>query len=576
MLRGGANNDRLDGGNGADLLQGGDGDDTLYGQAGNDTLEGGSGNDTLDGGTGNDVYLFGRGAGKDTISGYDGTAGKLDVIQLGTGIAAADVTLKRDGDALVLSIAGSGDTLRVASHFYADATYGYQVEQIRFADGTTWDLAAIKAKVQAGGNDSESLYGYAGNDSLAGLLGDDTLYGRAGNDTLDGGWGDDQVSGEDGDDLLRGGLHNDRLDGGNGNDSLQGGDGDDTLYGQAGNDTLDGGVGNDTLDGGAGNDVYLFGKGAGKDTISAHESTVGKLDRIQLASGLAAADVLLQRDGDALVLAIAGTSDSLRVNNYFSNDATYGYQVEEIRFADGTTWNVATVKQKVLAAGADNDTLTGYAGADNLAGLAGEDTLRARAGNDTLDGGAGDDNLYGEDGDDLLKGGLNDDQLDGGAGNDSLLGNDGADVLSGQAGNDTLDGGAGNDTLDGGAGSDKYLFGKGAGADSISSYDGGASDDRVAFGAGVSEGQIWLQKSGSDLQLTLIETNDKLTIRNWYSGSTYRVDGFDLANGKHLLEGQVEALVSAMAAFAPPVPGQSSLPADYQAALNPVIAANWK
>ncbi|WUR14695.1 calcium-binding protein [[Empedobacter] haloabium] len=576
VLRGGANNDRLDGGNGADNLQGGDGDDTVHGQAGNDTIDGGSGNDTLDGGAGNDAYLFGRGAGKDTISGYDSTAGKLDVIQLGAGIAAADVTLKRDGDALVLSIAGSGDTLRVASHFYADATYGYQVEQIRFADGTTWDLAAIKAKVQAGGNDSESLYGYAGNDSLVGLLGDDALYGRAGNDTLDGGWGDDQLAGEDGDDVLRGGLQNDRLDGGTGNDSLQGGDGDDTLYGQAGNDTLEGGAGNDTLDGGSGNDVYLFGRGAGKDTISAHESTAGKLDRIQLANGVAAADVVLQRDGDTLVLSLAGSSDSLRVNNYFSQDATYGYQVEEIRFADGTTWNVATVKQKVLAAGADNDTLIGYAGADSLAGLGGEDTLRARAGNDTLDGGAGDDNLYGEDGDDVLKGGLNDDQLDGGAGNDSLLGNEGADALSGQAGNDTLEGGAGNDTLDGGAGSDKYLFGKGAGADSISSYDGGASDDRVAFGAGVAEGQIWLQKSGSDLQLTLIETNDKLTIRNWYSGSAYRVDGFDLANGKHLLEGQVEALVSAMAAFAPPVPGQTSLPADYQAALNPVIAANWK
>ena len=92
----------------------------------------------------------------------------------------------------------------------------------------------------------------------------------------------------------------------------------------------------------------------------------------------------------------------------------------------------------------------------------------------------------------------------------------------------------------------------------------------------MSEGQIWLQRAGNDLQLTLIETNDKLTVRNWYSGSAYRVDGFDLGNGKHLLESQVDALVSAMAAFAPPAPGQTSLPADYQTALNPVIAANWK
>ena len=48
------------------------------------------------------------------------------------------------------------------------------------------------------------------------------------------------------------------------------------------------------------------------------------------------------------------------------------------------------------------------------------------------------------------------------------------------------------------------------------------------------------------------------------------------ADGKMLLDSQVDALVSAMASFAPPPAGQITLPADYQAALNPVIAANWK
>jgi hypothetical protein len=31
-----------------------------------------------------------------------------------------------------------------------------------------------------------------------------------------------------------------------------------------------------------------------------------------------------------------------------------------------------------------------------------------------------------------------------------------------------------------------------------------------------------------------------------------------------------------MAAFAPPAPGQETLPPDYAATLNPVIAANWQ
>jgi hypothetical protein len=80
----------------------------------------------------------------------------------------------------------------------------------------------------------------------------------------------------------------------------------------------------------------------------------------------------------------------------------------------------------------------------------------------------------------------------------------------------------------------------------------------------------------NDLQLTLIGTDDMLTVRNWYSDSAHRVDGFDLGSGKRLLEGQVDALVSAMASFAPPAPGQTSIPTAYQTALNPVIAANWK
>lgn len=38
---------------------------------------------------------------------------------------------------------------------------------------------------------------------------------------------------------------------------------------------------------------------------------------------------------------------------------------------------------------------------------------------------------------------------------------------------------------------------------------------------------------------------------------------------------QVNTLVQAMAAFAPPAPGETTLPPTYQTALAPVIAANW-
>jgi hypothetical protein len=81
---------------------------------------------------------------------------------------------------------------------------------------------------------------------------------------------------------------------------------------------------------------------------------------------------------------------------------------------------------------------------------------------------------------------------------------------------------------------------------------------------------------GNNLELSILGTEDKVTLNNWYSGGAYHVEQFKTSDSKVLLDSQVDVLVAAMAGFAPPAPGQTSLPPDYQAALNPVIAANWK
>ena len=54
------------------------------------------------------------------------------------------------------------------------------------------------------------------------------------------------------------------------------------------------------------------------------------------------------------------------------------------------------------------------------------------------------------------------------------------------------------------------------------------------------------------------------------------VEQFKTSDGKTLLDSQVQNLVNAMAAFAPPAAGQSTLPAAYATALTPVLAANWQ
>lgn len=519
-------NDSLYGLDGNDVLIGGAGDDWLYGGNGNDTLDGGAGNDRLDGGAGNDTYLFQRGGGQDIISDRDWKTGNLDVIRFAAGIAASDIKASRQGDSLELAIIGSTDKLTVKDWFLSS---DYQVEQVHFADGTTWDVATMKAMVR--GTASE------GDDILQGVDGfDDVIHGLGGND---------------------------KLYGLSGNDQLYGGAGNDELYGGDGADLLDGGAGNDRLEGGRGNDTYLFYRGAGQDVITDYDYQAGNLDVIEIAAGIAPADLVLSRDASNLYLAVKDSTDRLQVNYWFDNDF---YQVEQIRFADGTQWDVDTIRAMTRGTPtAGNDLLFGDDGVnDVLAGLDGDDQLYGYGGDDTLLGGNGADRLEGGDGNDVLEGG---------AGNDWLFGGKGAD---------TLDGGSGNDYLSGDAGNDLYRFGRGGGQDVINDFDSQPNTDVLQFGADITADQLWFSKKGSDLEVSVIGTDDKVTISQWsFWGpgnweKAQHIEEFRTADGKVLLEGQVDQLVSAMAAFAPPAAGQLTLPSNYKEALDAVIASSWQ
>ena len=87
--------------------------------------------------------------------------------------------------------------------------------------------------------------------------------------------------------------------------------------------------------------------------------------------------------------------------------------------------------------------------------------------------------------------------------------------------------------------------------------------------------QVWLRRSGNDLELSIIGTADMVTISEWYTSPDNQIETFVLGNGRVLGVGSVQTLVNAMASFAPPSPGQTVLPANYQSALNNVIAASW-
>ncbi|MFQ5487598.1 MAG: calcium-binding protein, partial [Gammaproteobacteria bacterium] len=286
-------------------------------------------------------------------------------------------------------------------------------------------------------------------------------------------------------------------------------------------------------------------------------------------------------------------------------------------FSGTTLLNIAAIEGR-----GGNDTLIGSVGADTLVGGKGNDRLQGGMGDDLFlyNDGDGYDRVSGGDGTDTLQGGAADDAIglvrfsgsdtveviDGGAGYNVIRNNDysntldfsgttllniaaiegrgGNDTLIGSVGDDVLDGGAGNDRLVGAAGSDTYRFGRGYGRDTIDDCDAqhaqsevyGETEDRVLFGADIVADQLWFSRTGDDLLVDVIGTGDRLAVAQWYAGATNRVDRFTTADGAYLLDSQVEQLVSAMAAFAPPAMGETALPPVLQDELQPVIAAAWQ
>jgi RTX calcium-binding nonapeptide repeat (4 copies) len=105
-----------------------------------------------------------------------------------------------------------------------------------------------------------------------------TIRSGLGNDRVTGTSAADVIELDVGRDIGRGGNGADRILGQMGDDLLQGGRGNDTLNGGDGKDTLDSGAGKDSLVGGEKADVFVFEAGYGRDTISAFQDGVDKID----------------------------------------------------------------------------------------------------------------------------------------------------------------------------------------------------------------------------------------------------------------------------------------------------------
>lgn len=184
--------------------------------------------------------------------------------------------------------------------------------------------------------------------------------------------------------------------------------------------------------------------------------------------------------------------------------------------------------------------------------------------------------LTGGEGNDFLTGGNGHNILDGKNGSDRLIGGRGDDTLFGGSGNDTLAGSAGNDFLDGGSGPDLYLFGRSDGRDIIVNNEQNQAGDTVSFQAGITRNNLWLQRNRDDLVFRIVNSNDALTVEDWFAERSNHTATFLTNDGKMLQEQFVQQLVTAMAAYSMNSSGVVSISTTQRLQLEPLLAAAWQ
>jgi Ca2+-binding RTX toxin-like protein len=247
-----------------DVIDSRGGNDWIQAGSGNDTLTGGTGNDRLDGGPGNDTYRFGRGHGMDVVTDADGTSR----VVFDASVSPSDVSIYRSSsyalikdvvyglptltglppDDLVLVLDNGQQQIRLQEYFANAGQSPLTLSDISFSDGTTWNAAAIGARLIDVSGTGTTVTGTSGDDSFVVDNVMDGIIEAAGGGT-------DSVTS-----TINYGLPNNvenlTLSGmfalaGFGN-SL-----DNTITGNEFNNALNGGDGIDTLIGKAGDDAYI-------------------------------------------------------------------------------------------------------------------------------------------------------------------------------------------------------------------------------------------------------------------------------------------------------------------------------
>ncbi|MEC7119312.1 MAG: calcium-binding protein, partial [Pseudomonadota bacterium] len=312
----------------------------------------------------------------------------------------------------------------------------------------------------------------------------------------------------------------------------------------------------DTMIGGTGNDTY-------------HIST--------------AADILVELADEGIDTVVADISHTL------------GTHFENLTFTGSSdVVGRGNVSDNIMIGNDGSNQLFGGGGRDTLIGGDGNDLLNGGFGVDTMQGGMGNDVYVVNNGSDQvmeLAGQGTDTVMSStsyslgdhvenltltGSGNLNGIGNELNNTLIGNSGNNQMTGGLGNNSLIGGDGSDTYRLNRDYGTNTVTedANPAGGTADRVQLGLGVVREQVWFSQAGDDLVVEIIGTDAHAVVEDWFSAGM-SIEAFRLTSGRTLLAADVNTLVDAMSAFAPPAFGETTLSNETKAALGSVFADTW-
>ena len=459
---------------GNDIFDAKGGDDVIIAGNGNDKLIGSEGNDRLEGGSGNDIYYYARGDGKDTIFDSEG----YDVLQFEPGVSKEDLIWEFKGQDLIFGLKDEDKTIAQLSDTITIKNY---------SDGNH-RIEAVYLDKYVRINPEEILYQPTN--------GSDTIILNKESSVIDLLAGDDAFRGGDGSNYVFGNLGNDLIN---------------TL---GGNDVIEGGRGNDNLYGGLGDDTYIFNRGDGQDLIydhygfgyrSSQEAYAGE-DTLYLGQGISESDVMIQLEGDDLIVALKeegvafeDLNDVIRIQDYINLNS----RIEHIKLSDGTELELPEI---VFATNSDDEVFRNHVTKDlTINVLDGNDFVYSGEGNDFVIGEGGNDALFSADGNDVLIGGYDDDLLLGGSGDDAYVFNigDGVDIIL----DDNRQGDFHPDLLEWVEFSIEY-----SDVEQVN-----AGKDEIRFGKRITANDLAYKRIDNDLIISIGDIGDQITIKNQFN-----------------------------------------------------------